>query len=40
MAGPLESLRGWLTAHCSAVLATLLLVIGVVLVGKGLGELL
>jgi threonine/homoserine/homoserine lactone efflux protein len=40
MAGPLESLRGWLTAHNVAVIATLLLVIGVVLVGKGLGALL
>jgi threonine/homoserine/homoserine lactone efflux protein len=40
MAGPLESLRGWLTAHDVAVMATLLLVIGVVLVGKGLGGLL
>jgi threonine/homoserine/homoserine lactone efflux protein len=40
MAGPLESLRGWLTTHNVAVMATLLLVIGVVLVGKGLGGLL
>jgi hypothetical protein len=40
MAGPLESLRGWLTAHNVAVMATLLLVIGVVLIGKGLGGLL
>jgi hypothetical protein len=39
MAGPLESLRAWLTAHNAAVMATLLLVIGVVLVGKGLGGL-
>jgi hypothetical protein len=39
MAGPLESLRGWLTAHNVAVMATLLLVIGVVLIGKGLGGL-
>jgi threonine/homoserine/homoserine lactone efflux protein len=35
MAGPLESLRGWLTTHSAAVMATLLLVIGVVLLGKG-----
>jgi|tagenome__1003787_1003787.scaffolds.fasta_scaffold20932056_1 threonine/homoserine/homoserine lactone efflux protein len=40
MAGPLESLRGWLTVHNVAVMATLLLVIGVVLIGKGLGGLL
>ncbi|GAB3304285.1 GAP family protein [Geodermatophilus aquaeductus] len=39
MAGPLESLRGWLTTHSGAVMATLLLVIGVVLIGKGLGGL-
>jgi hypothetical protein len=37
MAGPLESLRRWLTAHSAAVTATLLLVIGVVLIGQGLG---
>jgi len=40
MAGPLESLRAWLTAHNVAVMATLLLVIGAVLVGNGLGGLL
>jgi threonine/homoserine/homoserine lactone efflux protein len=40
MAGPLESLHTWLTAHNGAVMATLLLVIGVVLLGKGLGGLL
>jgi len=40
MAGPLESLRGWLTTHNQAVMATLLLVIGVVLIGKALGGLL
>jgi len=39
MAGPLEALRGWLTAHNQAVMATLLLVIGVVLIGKALGNL-
>jgi hypothetical protein len=37
MAGLLESLRCWLTAHSSAVAATLLLVLGVVLIGQGLG---
>jgi threonine/homoserine/homoserine lactone efflux protein len=40
MAGPLESLRSWLTVHNGAVMATLLVVIGVVLIGKGLGGLL
>jgi threonine/homoserine/homoserine lactone efflux protein len=40
MAGPLESLRGWLTVHNGAVMATLLVVIGVALIGKGLGGLL
>ena len=40
MAGPLESLHTWLTAHNGAVMATMLLVIGVVLIGKGLGGLL
>ncbi|WP_029432252.1 GAP family protein [Blastococcus sp. URHD0036] len=40
MAGPLEHLRGWLTTHSAAVMATLLLVIGVLLLGKGLGGLL
>jgi hypothetical protein len=40
MAGPLESLRGWLTVHNVAVMATLVLVIGVVLIGKGIGGLL
>jgi threonine/homoserine/homoserine lactone efflux protein len=37
MAGPLESLRTWLTAHGVTVMATLLLVIGAVLIGQGLG---
>jgi hypothetical protein len=40
VAGPLESLHTWLTAHNEAVMATLLLVLGVVLIGKGLGGLL
>jgi cytochrome b561 len=39
MAGPLESLRDWLTAHNQAVMATLLLVLGVVLIGKAIGGL-
>jgi hypothetical protein len=33
----LESLRTWLTAHGVTVMATLLLVIGAVLIGQGLG---
>jgi hypothetical protein len=37
MAGPLQALRRWLTAHSARATATLLLVIGVVLVGQGLG---
>jgi threonine/homoserine/homoserine lactone efflux protein len=40
MLGTLESLRTWLTLHSAAVMSTLLLVIGVVLLGKGLGGLL
>jgi Sap, sulfolipid-1-addressing protein len=39
MAGALESLRRWLTAHSAVVTATLLLVIGVILIGQGLGGL-
>ena len=39
MTGPLESLRSWLSAHSAAVTSTLLLVIGVVLIGQGLGGL-
>jgi hypothetical protein len=35
----LQALRGWLTAHSDAVLATLLLIIGAVLVGEGLSAL-
>jgi hypothetical protein len=37
MAGPLELLRTWLTAHGVTIMATLLLVIGAVLIGQGLG---
>jgi hypothetical protein len=40
MAGPLESPHIWLVAHDGAVMATLLLVIGTVLVGRGVGGLL
>ena len=38
MAAPLESLRQWLVEHNAAVMAVLLLVIGVVLIGKGIGS--
>jgi hypothetical protein len=39
MAGPLESLRGWLTVHSTGVTVVLLLLVGLVLVGQGLGGL-
>ena len=39
MAGPLESLRDWLTQNNATVMAVLLLVIGVVLLGKGISGL-
>lgn len=38
MRGPLDSLRGWLVGNNATVMAVLLLVIGVVLVGKGIGS--
>ena len=38
MAAPLESLRGWLVHNNATVMAVLLLVIGVVVIGKGLGS--
>ncbi|MBM7832578.1 threonine/homoserine/homoserine lactone efflux protein [Agromyces cerinus] len=38
MAGPLESLRGWLVQNNATVMAVLLLVIGVVMIGKGIGS--
>ncbi|TDQ03846.1 MULTISPECIES: GAP family protein [Microbacteriaceae] len=38
MARPLESLRAWLVYNNATIMAVLLLVIGVVLIGKGLGE--
>lgn len=38
MAAPLDRLRGWLVEHNAAIMATLLLVIGVVLIGKGIGD--
>ncbi|MWB97932.1 GAP family protein [Agromyces sp. MMS17-SY077] len=36
LAGPLESLRAWLVANNATIMTILLLVIGVVLVGKGI----
>jgi threonine/homoserine/homoserine lactone efflux protein len=39
MQGPLDELREWLTLHNSAVMAVLLLVIGVSIFGKGLAGL-
>lgn len=38
MRGPLDALRAWLVANNATVMAVLLLVIGVVLVGKGIGS--
>lgn len=38
MAAPLERLRVWLVHHDAAIMATLLLVIGVVLIGKGIAN--
>ncbi|HET8780233.1 MAG TPA: GAP family protein [Agromyces sp.] len=38
MASPLESLRGWLVHNNATVMAVLLLVIGVVVIGKGIGS--
>ena len=40
MTAPLQSLKTWLTVHNVAVMSVLLLVIGALLVGKGLGGLL
>lgn len=39
MRGPLDELHVWLQTHNAAVMSVLLLVIGVVLVGKGIGGL-
>ena len=38
MAAPLERLRAWLVHNNATVMAVLLLVIGVVLIGKGIGD--
>ena len=37
--GPLDELKEWLQAHNAAVMSVLLLVIGAVLIGKGIGGL-
>ena len=39
MRGPLDSLKGWLQNNNATVMATLILVIGAVLVGKGVSGL-
>src|SRR5581483_8589719 len=39
MTSPLDSMRGWLAHNNAVVMAVLLLVIGVVLLGKGIGGL-
>jgi len=39
MALPLKRMREWLAANNATVMAVLLLVIGVVLIGKGIGGL-
>jgi threonine/homoserine/homoserine lactone efflux protein len=36
--GPLDSLRGWLEKENAVIMAVLLLVIGVVMIGKGIGN--
>lgn len=38
LARPLESLRTWLTAENAVIMTVLLLVIGVVMIGKGIGD--
>ncbi|KQQ93319.1 hypothetical protein ASF62_16630 [Leifsonia sp. Leaf325] len=38
MAAPLEALRAWLVQNNATVMAVLLLVIGVVMIGKGIGS--
>ena len=37
MRGPLDRLKAWLQANNATVMAVLILVIGVVLIGKGVG---
>jgi threonine/homoserine/homoserine lactone efflux protein len=38
MAGPLDALRGWLLANNATIMTVLLLVIGVVIIGKGIAS--
>jgi hypothetical protein len=38
MAQPLETLREWLVRENTVVMAVVLLVIGVVMIGKGIGS--
>jgi threonine/homoserine/homoserine lactone efflux protein len=38
MAGPLDSLRGWLVGNNATIMAVLLLVIGVSVIGKGIAS--
>lgn len=38
MAGPLEALRGWLVRNNATVMALLLLVIGILVIGKGIAS--
>jgi threonine/homoserine/homoserine lactone efflux protein len=38
LAGPLDRLRGWLVENNATIMAVLLLVIGVVLIGKGIAH--
>jgi hypothetical protein len=38
MAGPLDSLRGWLVDNNATIMAILLLVIGVTVIGKGIAH--
>jgi threonine/homoserine/homoserine lactone efflux protein len=38
MTAPLDALRGWLVRENAVVMAVLLLVIGVVMIGKGIGN--
>jgi hypothetical protein len=38
MAGPLESLRGWMVHNNATIMAVLLLVIGVNMIGKGIAS--
>ena len=39
MRGPLDAMKAWLEENNATVMAVLILVIGVVLIGKGIGGL-